>query len=555
MDIPKPPASHTASVMAYGFNPYLTEWSPYHGAMYAMVEAMTKIVAAGAKHKKIRFSFQEYFEQMSSPLAWGKPLAALLGALQMQIEMRLPAIGGKDSMSGTFEAISVPPTLIAFGITTVDSRRIISPEFKQAGSFIYLIRHAPAPNFLPNTDMLKQNFEFVNKQIANHNIISAYAIGFGGVAEAVCKMALGNAIGADIVFDECELFNLNYGSMLVESPAPLDFANAEEIGHTISAPSVIINGAACSTDELWQANTQKFAELYPLLPEQAATEDAEPPIPAPAQAAEVFSIKKDINTDAAPVVYLPVFAGINGEYDLERAFRSAGADSVMSVFRSITGKDIVNSIAEMKKRIAQCQILALSGGFSAADEPDGSGKFIASVLNCADIAGEIYKLLERGGLILGICNGFQALIKSGLLPYGRLGDVSEDSPTLFCNDINRHVSCMVRVRTEAAGSPWLRGFEVGQEHVVAVSHGEGKFTASPQCAQELFACGQVAFTYAKGSNINGSLYSIEGITNPSGQILGKMGHCERYQEGLFKNISGNLHQDIFGNAVRWLKEA
>jgi phosphoribosylformylglycinamidine synthase len=542
------PDINTCSVLAFGYNPYLSQWSPYHGAMYAMIEAIAKIVASGARYDKIKFSFQEYFERMDTPSSWGKPIAALLGAMRIQYELRLPAIGGKDSMSGSFEGMHVPPTLIAFGLTTADAAAIISPEFKAANHHLYLVKHSPATGFVPNTEMLKENFDFITKNIENNNIVAAYAIGFGGLAEAVCKMSFGNTIGADIEYDQQQLFNYDYGSILVESASALSFPHAVKLGMTIEQPNVVINKTQCGIDELWRANTEKFETIYPIqtpapAPQPRIAADANNHAPSPM----VLSPKT-----AAVNAYLPVFPGTNCEHDVARAFCRAGAEVSMSVFRNHSSADIFDSIAEIKNHISKCQILAISGGFSAADEPDGSGKFIANVLYYQEIQDEIHSMLRRGGLILGICNGFQALLKSGLLPCGRVSALTKDSPTLFRNDIQRHVSCMARVRVASAASPWLSGFEVGQECMVAMSHGEGKFVASHAAAQDLYAKGQVAFEYADGSNINGSAYSIEGIISPCGQILGRMGHCERYSENLMKNINGCKQQNIFENAVRWL---
>ena len=546
----------TASIMAFGFNPFISKWSPYHGAAYAVVEAVSKAVAAGARFERMRFSYQEYFERMTDdPHTWGKPLAALLGALKMQEALGLPSIGGKDSMSGTFKDIDVPPTLIAFGITTVDAGRVISPEFKEAGHRIYLMKHLPLHNFMPDTDALKKNWEYVHREIAAGNIVSGWAVGFGGVAEAVAKMSFGKRIGAEIKINEQELFGCGYGSIVVESRGELDWPGAVELGRTVAAETVTVNGERMPIDRLLEANTVKFATVYP---DRGTTEPTVMQcMPRPVRFEYPGPAKEH------PVAYLPSFPGTNCDYDTAKAFRRAGAEVTTSVFRNLSGADVMESIDEMCGRIAACDIFVLSGGFSSGDEPDGSGKFIVSVLNNARVAEEIHRLLDRGGLILGICNGFQALVKSGLLPYGRLGRLTPESPTLFRNDVNRHISQTVCTRVASTNSPWLAGFGVGDLHTIAVSHGEGKFVVSEAQARELFEAGQVAFQYADAEGVptgrtpfnpNGSYYAIEGIVSRDGQILGKMGHTERYEPNLFRNIAGNKVQDIFGNAVRYFRK-
>ena len=546
----------TASIMAFGFNPFISKWSPYHGAAYAVVEAVSKAVAAGARFERMRFSYQEYFERMTDdPHTWGKPLAALLGALKMQEALGLPSIGGKDSMSGTFKDIDVPPTLIAFGITTVDAGRVISPEFKEAGHRIYLMKHLPLHNFMPDTNALKKNWEYVHREIAAGNIVSGWAVGFGGVAEAVAKMSFGNRIGAEIKINEQELFGCGYGSIVVESRGELDWPGAVELGRTVAAETVTVNGERMPIDRLLEANTVKFATVYP---DRGTTEPTVMQcMPRPVRFEYPGPAKEH------PVAYLPSFPGTNCDYDTAKAFRRAGAEVTTSVFRNLSGADVMESIDEMCGRIAACDIFVLSGGFSSGDEPDGSGKFIVSVLNNARVAEEIHRLLDRGGLILGICNGFQALVKSGLLPSGRLGRLTPESPTLFRNDVNRHISQTVCTRVASTNSPWLAGFGVGDLHTIAVSHGEGKFVVSEAQARELFEAGQVAFQYADAEGVptgrapfnpNGSYYAIEGIVSRDGQILGKMGHTERYEPNLFRNIAGNKVQDIFGNAVRYFRK-
>ena len=552
----------TASMMAFGYNPDITSWSPFHGAAYSVVEACAKLVAAGGEWSGMRFSYQEYFERMThDPHSWGKPLSALLGALKMQDELGLPSIGGKDSMSGTFEDISVPPTLIAFGINTVKASKVISPELKWDGDKLYLIKHTPKANYLPDVDQLKRNWDFVHEGIENGSIVSAWALGFGGIAEGLSKMSFGNEFGVKINCPEEELFNLSYGSIIVESNSDFDFPNAVLLGEVTDGEDgyLHVNGEKLSLDTLKAAWCRRYNDVYP----QTAAADAKA-CPGSAGAAGKAGTAKPAERTDSPLVYLPVFPGTNCDYDTAKAFRKAGARTRFGVFCNLSGKDVLESIERMCKDISECQILALSGGFSSGDEPDGSGKFIANVLNNKLVASEIHKLLDRGGLILGICNGFQALVKSGLLPYGRLGCVTKDSPTLFRNNINRHISQMVTTRVATTASPWLSGLEVGDIHAIAVSHGEGKFVVNGELAKQLFENGQVAFQYVDPGtdeptmespfNPNGSDYAIEGIISPDGQILGKMGHSERWEEGLFKNISEEMYQPLFENAVKYFRK-
>ncbi len=557
----------TASIMAFGYNPFITSWSPYHGAAYAVVEACSKVVAAGASYEKMRFSYQEYFERMTDRKSWGKPLAALMGALKMQVELGLPSIGGKDSMSGTFENINVPPMLMAFGITTVDAEKVISPEFKWEGNKIYLIKHTPLSNRMPDTDQLKENWDYIHSQIEDGNIVSAYALGFGGLAEALCKMSFGNGLDVKVDVDENELFDYGYGSIVVESEEPLDYKNAILLGEITDGEDSIltINGNKFDIFDLMAENSERFAQVYP----DTAPAYHKKLVPSGMEGIKPLKVKKSqMRYKGEPIenpkVFIPVFPGTNCDYDSAKAWRCAGAVVEFGVFRNLTEKDIFESIEMMKNKIDECNILMLSGGFSAGDEPDGSGKFIANVLNNKQIAEAIHSLIDRGGLILGICNGFQALVKSGLLPYGRLGQVTKDSPTLFRNDINRHISQMVTTRVATTNSPWLAGFSIGDLHTIAVSHGEGKFVVNEALAKELFANGQVAFQYVdpleetptmeSPYNPNGSYYAIEGIVSRNGQILGKMGHTERYEGNLFKNIMDDgLEQPLFDNAVRYFR--
>ncbi len=545
-----------ASIMAYGYNPNLASWSPYHGAAYAVVEAATKVVAAGARYEKMRYSYQEYFERMTKqPTSWGKPLSALLGALKMQVELGLPSIGGKDSMSGTFQDINVPPMLMAFGITMVDAKQVISTDLKGAGHHLYLIRHTPDGCYMPDTEQLKRNFNFVSDAIEQGKVLAGWSVGMGGVAEALAKMAFGNQVGVEVTMPEASLYDYAYGSIVVETNEPLDYAAAELIGRTIAEEVIVVEGVRMPLEELFEANRAKFAAIYPDKGENRAEVMTSEP--------EACTITYPGEAVEHPVAYLPVFPGTNCDYDTAKAFRRAGAEVRSSVLCNLEGDDILRSIEEMCAHIREAHIFVLSGGFSAGDEPDGSAKLIVNVLNNEAVRQEIHALLDRGGLILGICNGFQALVKSGLLPYGRLGLVTAESPTLFRNDINRHISQMVTTRIATTRSPWLSSFTLGEEHTIAVSHGEGKFVVSEQLAKELFERGQVAFQYVDEQGVptaeapfnpNGSSYAIEGIISPDGQILGKMGHTERYEENLFKNIAGEKRQPLFENAVNYFRK-
>jgi len=545
-----------ASLMSWGFDPFLSEWSPYHGGAYAVVDACAKAVAAGASYEKMRFSCQEYFRRMTGEAeVWGLPMSALLGALKMQDALGLPSIGGKDSMSGTFEdRLHVPPTLVAFGVAMVDSDKVISPEFKHPGSVICLFRHRPLGNYMPDTGALDNIWKKVHDGIDSGKISAAFALGCGGVAEAVAKMAFGNGLGARI---QCpDLFAGAPGSIVAECSEPLP--GAEVIGEVTADGILRLNGFTLTVDEARETCEKPFSAVYPLV-KTAACRKVFPDGYAEAPAkAKVF--RSPVRCPE-PLVYIPVFPGTNCDYDMAKAFRRVGARVKFGVFRNLSADDISASIREMRRNLDECQILALSGGFSAGDEPDGSGKFIANVLCNSMVSDGIDGLLSRGGLILGICNGFQALVKSGLLPYGSCRELSPESPTLFRNDIGRHVSRLATTRVASVNSPWLSGFSVGDVFGIPVSHGEGKFTVSEELALELFRNGQVAFQYANPvsggptmespHNPNGSCYAIEGILSPDGHILGKMGHSERWEEGLLKGMHGNLHQGLFENAVKY----
>ena len=545
--------TNTASLLTFGYNPDLSAWSPFHGAAYAVVESMAKIVALGGKWQGIRFSFQEYFERLGhDPEKWGKPFAALLGAIQVQHEFGLAAIGGKDSMSGTFEELTVPPTLISFAVQTADARQIISSELKAADHYLYLIKHTPKADFMPDTALLSRNFDFIHHAITSGDIVSSFVIKEGGLAEGLAKMSFGNKIGLSVVCDQ--LFDKNIGSIVVESRSKLDFEQAEFLGMTTAASELEINGEIITIDEAISAWQGKFSAVYPVV----STDDTQ-------KVAKIDVVSTDRNQKSTvfrgqPQVFIPVFPGTNCEYDSARAFEAAGAKTKISVFRNQSARQIEDSIDEFAKQISASQILMLSGGFSAGDEPDGSGKFITTVLMNEKIRVAVEDLLSRDGLILGICNGFQALIKSGLLPYGKFGQVTKNSPTLVRNNSDRHQSKIVRTRMTGAKSPWLQLTKTGEIQNVAISHGEGKFVATSELLSVLTEKGQVISQYVDQDNVptmderynpNGSVQAIEGIISEDGHILGKMGHSERMGQDIFKNVIGEYDQKIFEAGVNY----
>jgi phosphoribosylformylglycinamidine synthase len=547
--------TNTASILTYGYNPFISSWSPFHGASYAVIESIAKVVAVGGKWEGIRFSFQEYFERLGEDATkWGKPFSALLGSLYVQKEFGLPAIGGKDSMSGTFNDINVPPTLISFAVNTEKADNIISSEFKQKGTYIYLVKHNADANHMPNIAELKANYTNIYNEVRAKNIISASTLKFGGLAESLAKMAFGSKIAFDV---ECSLplFDYDYGSIVVESTKELNLNNFILIGKTVEGEELKINGSTIKVEEALSAWLGHYEHIY----HRTVDKDEKD--------LEIKDYSKTINLltkglDIKPKVFVPVFPGTNCEYDSLNAFTKAGAEGLSMVFRNQNPEAIKESIAQMKAYIDNAQILMFPGGFSAGDEPDGSGKFIANILVNEDIKNSINKFLERDGLILGICNGFQALVKSGLLPNGEIGNVTVDSPTLAKNNINRHISKIVTTRIASTMSPWLQGQEIGNLHQIAVSHGEGKFVASDAVLKELFENGQVATQYANHAglptmngefNPNGSFMAIEGITSKDGRIFGKMGHSERKGSNIFKNIIGEKDQFIFENGVKYFK--
>ena len=544
--------THTASVMAQGFNPYVAEWSPYHGAAYAVIEATARLVATGANWSKARFSYQEYFERMDKQAErFGQPVAALLGSIEAQIQLGLPSIGGKDSMSGTFEELTVPPTLVAFGVATVDSRKVLSPEFKTAGENIYYIP-GQALSAEINFDLIKSNFAQFEALQKAHKVTAASAVKYGGVLESLALASFGNHIGAEVTLPELETtLTAQLGGFVFTSPE--EIAGVEKIGQTTVDFTLTVNGVKLDGHKLDSAFQGKLEEVYPTEFTQAKELEE-----VPAIASETVIKAKE--TIEKPVVYIPVFPGTNSEYDSAKAFEKEGAEVNLVPFVTLNEEAIVKSVETMVDNIGKANILFFAGGFSAADEPDGSAKFIVNILLNEKVRAAVDSFIARGGLIIGICNGFQALVKSGLLPYGNFEDASNTSPTLFYNDANQHVAKMVETRIANTNSPWLSGVKVGDIHAIPVSHGEGKFVVTAEEFAELRDNGQIFSQYVdfdgKPSmdskyNPNGSVNAIEGITSKNGQIIGKMAHSERYEDGLFQNIPGNKDQQLFASAVKY----
>ena len=554
----------TGTLMSYGYNPTVAKWSPFHSAVYAVVESVAKIVAGGGDYDSVRLTFQEYFERLGEDShRWGKPFSALLGAYLAQIELGTAAIGGKDSMSGTFKDLDVPPTLVSFAVDPVKMYNVISPEFKNAGNTIVKVSVSYDENDLPVFDELKKNFAKISELVKEGKIVSAATIGVGGIAAAVTKMAFGNDIGA--VINEEDLFNYNYGSFVLELAC--DKAEAEKlfagynfavIGNTTSEKSIVANGVTIDLDEALNIWIKPLEKIFPTkYLEEVKKADIEI---KPFNIVEKKFSGKGI---AAPRVLIPVFPGNNCEYDTKRAFEKAGAVADTLVVTNLKTQWLEESIDKMVDMIHNSQIIMIPGGFSAGDEPEGSGKFIAAVFRNPKVKEAVMDLLKnRDGLMLGICNGFQALIKLGLVPFGEIRDMEENSPTLTFNTIGRHISCLADTKIVSNKSPWLWNSNVGDIHKVAFSHGEGRFMADEAVIKALAENNQIATQYVDPNgnptfdiryNPNGSLYAIEGITSPDGRVLGKMGHSERMGNGVFKNVPGEKDQKIFLSGVQYFK--
>ncbi|MFW6238071.1 MAG: phosphoribosylformylglycinamidine synthase, partial [Halanaerobiales bacterium] len=552
----------TGTIMTFGYNPELAAWSPFHGAVYALVEAVARSVALGGDYSRIRFTLQEYFEKLRGESErWGKPFSALLGAYLVQSELGIPAVGGKDSMSGTFKDLDVPPTLVAFAVNTVDVRNVISPELKRSNHRLVWVRPRKTEQELPDFADLKEKYACIQELMKKDKIRAASAVSMGGVAAAISKMAFGNKIGVNLE-DELDieaLFRPEHGSIILELADSCGLSELPEytfLGSTTASPVITYQEQKIGLEEVRSSWRNTLEDVFPTVTES----DAEKP------EVELYQ-GQNLSTPAVktekPQVFIPVFPGTNCEYDSQRKFIEAGAEVETMVFKNLTTSMIEDSLERMVEIIDNSQIIMLPGGFSAGDEPEGSGKFIATVFRSPAVKEAVMRLLkERAGLMLGICNGFQALVKLGLLPYGEIREITESSPTLTYNTIGRHVSQMVRTKIVSTLSPWLDGVETGDEHVIPVSHGEGRFIADEEIMENLIANGQVATqyvdcegdpTYEMPYNPNGSVMAVEGITSPDGRIFGKMGHSERTGKNLAKNIPGDKDQGLFVGGVKYFE--
>ncbi len=549
--------TNDCSLMAWGYNPFITEKSPYHGAYLAVIESVSKLVATGAEFKDVYLTFQEYFERLNKDeKRWGKPLAALLGALKAQTELKTAAIGGKDSMSGSFENLDVPPTLVSFAVTTDKTENIVSNEFKKAGNKVVLIKPDYDKNGLPNTASLLNVYERVTALLRSGKAVACYTPTLGGIAEAVMKMCFGNSLGfkfADNLTVK-EIFGYCYGGFLLEVAE--DIADAAEIGEITADGKISYNGEEIKLDKLLGIYENKLESVYRCNKENLKTE------------MQTFSYKTENRISPAvktakPKVLIPVFPGTNCEYDSAKAMRDAGAEPEIFVINNRSAENVAKSVEEFANSLKTAQMVFIPGGFSGGDEPDGSGKFITAFFRNAAVKEQVTDLLDnRDGLMCGICNGFQALIKLGLVPYGKIIDTDESCPTLTYNTIARHQSKIVRTRIASNKSPWLTDTEVGDIYSVPISHGEGRFIASDELIHRLAENGQIATQYVDENgeatsdihfNPNGSYYAIEGITSPDGRVFGKMGHSERYAADLYKNVPGNYDIKMFRSAVDYFK--
>ena len=552
----------TVTMMSYGFDPYLSSWSPYHGAIYAVISSVAKIVAAGGDYKKIRFTFQEYFRRMTEdPTRWSQPFAALLGAYNAQLGFGLPSIGGKDSMSGTFNDIDVPPTLVSFAVDVASDKTIITPELKKAGNKLVVFKIAKDQYDLPDYGQIMDGYGKMFEDIKAGRIVSAYVVEGHGMAEAVSKMAFGNKMGVKIEhsIDPRDFFAAGWGNIVCEVPA--DKVGSLAISYTVigevtSTAKFEYDNTTITMDEALNAWTKTLEDVFPTRSDIKQT-----PVKSDLFSADKIYVCK--HKVAKPNVFIPVFPGTNCEYDSTKAFERAGANVVTKVFKNLTADDIRASVAEYKAEIAKAQIVMFPGGFSAGDEPEGSAKFFATVFRNSVIKEEVEKLLnQRDGLMLGICNGFQALIKLGLVPEGKIVEQTTDAPTLAMNTIGRHISKMVYTKVVTNKSPWLQGAELGGVYCNPASHGEGRFVATDEWLRKLALNGQIATQYVdefgnatmnEEWNPNGSYMAIEGITSPDGRVLGKMAHSERRGDSVAVNIYGEQDMKIFESGVKYFK--
>ena len=555
----------TVTMMSYGFDPYLSSWSPYHGAVYAVLESVSRIVAGGGDYSKIRFTFQEYFRRMTEdPKRWSQPFAALLGAYSAQLGFGLPSIGGKDSMSGSFNEIDVPPTLVSFAVDVASDKNIVTPELKKAGNKLVLVKIQKDEYDLPDYAQVMDQYGKFHEDIKAGRIVSSYALDAKGLAAAVSKMAFGNGLGVKIEHsvDKRDLFEEGLGCIVAEVPAEKVGELAVTytlVGEVLAEPVLCYSDmklTLADAETAWKSTLEKVFKTV----SGEGTKGEEYPDTC-YQAEKVYVCKNKI---AKPRVFIPVFPGTNCEYDSTKAFERAGADVDVKVFKNLTAEDIRDSVDIFEKSIDQAQIIMFPGGFSAGDEPDGSAKFFATAFQNAKIKEAVMRLLnERDGLALGVCNGFQALIKLGLVPYGEIRGQKEDSPTLTFNTIGRHISKMVYTKVVSNKSPWLALAELGKTYAIPASHGEGRFVADEEWLKKLFANGQVATRYVDADgklcveneewNVNGSYAAIEGITSPDGRVFGKMGHAERRGDSVAINIYGDQDMKIFESGVAYFK--
>lgn len=551
----------TCSLMTFGFDPYISEWSPFHGGVYSVVEAVSKIVAMGGDYRKIRLSMQEYFEKLGKdPLKWGKPFSALLGAYLVQSELGLAAIGGKDSMSGSFGELSVPPTLITFAVAADNIKNIISPEFKKQGSRVYLAELIEDKDNLPDFEHLKKLYSEIRRLNIEEKILSAKTVSYGGIAAAIAKMSFGNRVGFSFEdgLSKAELYQKKTGSIILEldyNPGDKVPEGFKPLGVTLREEVISWCGHTVSITELAGVWQDTLKGVFPL---KLDSEGEIKTLSSSAKPVPYRGIKL-----AEPRVFIPAFPGTNSEYDSLRAFQRAGAKGKIGVFRNRNADDITETLKEWAEEIRNSQIIMIPGGFSAGDEPDGSGKFIATVFRNPYLSEAVMELIKnRDGLVLGVCNGFQALIKLGLLPYGEIGPIGESSPTLTFNKVGRHISQLQPVRIVSKLSPWFANTSVGEIFTMPLSHGEGRFVASDADLKNFIENGQIASqyvnldgeaTYDGTFNANGSLYAVEALSSPDGRILGKMGHSERMSDGTYKNIPGNKDQGLFKAGVDYFK--
>ena len=525
--------TNNCSLMSYGFNPFIMEKSPYHGAYFSVIESVCKLIATGSDFKEIYLTFQEYFEKLGKDKnRWGKPLAALLGAFKAQKELGICAIGGKDSMSGSFENINVPPTLVSFAISTAKTKDIISPEFKKSKNKVYLIKPKYDKNGLTETKSLLSIFYKINNLMKNRKILSCYTLTYGGIAEAVYKMCIGNGFGFEYnsKISLKDIFKYNYGGFIIETEENIDEIY---LGKIISEKYILYKKEKIDLKKLSLIYENKLEKIY-----SCNIKTNKKPIKNFSYETKNRIVSKI--KIAKPKVIIPVFPGTNCEYESAKAFEYAGAKAKIMVINNLSSDNIKKSVDNFSKELKTSQIIFIPGGFSGGDEPDGSGKFITAFFRNHIIKEETTKLLDkRGGLILGICNGFQALIKLGLVPFGKIIETDENCPTLTFNEISRHQSKIVRTRIASNKSPWLYYMNVGDIASVPISHGEGRFIASEELIKKL--------------SENGSIYAIEGITSPDGRVFGKMGHSERIGKGLYKNVLGNYDIKMFKSAVEYFK--